>query len=225
MGVFVDISGQQHGRLTAIKRVEDYVSPKGSHIARWLCKCDCGKEIIILRNTWNRVQSCGCIRAEKAAATTKIKPGQRYGKWAVIKSVPLDKTYANGLRTGWLCRCDCGTERVVTAKSLTSGESRSCGCVTFEKAAQRLGGAIGMYEGTMISKITQTAPTKANKTGVRGVSWSNREKKYIARIGLQNKTITLGRFDTLEEAAAARKAAERKYYDPIIEEYKKEESK
>ena len=77
----------------------------------------------------------------------------------------------------------------------------------------------------MISKLTKTAPTKANKTGVRGVSWSNREQKYIARIGLQNKTIMLGRFDTLEEAAAARKAAERKYYEPIIEEYKKEDSK
>lgn len=224
MGKFVDISGQRSGRLTAVKRVDDYVSPKGKHTARWLCRCDCGKEIIILRNTWTRVQSCGCIRAEKAAATTKVKPRQRYGKWTVIKSVPLEKTYANGLRTGWLCRCDCGTERVVTAKSLTSGESHSCGCVTTAKAKQRLSSSIGRYEGTTISKLTKDTPTKSSKTGVRGVYWSKREKKYIAKIGVQNKSITIGRFDTLEEAAAARKAAEQKYYEPIIEEYKKEES-
>lgn len=221
MGKYIDITGQRAGRLTAVKRVDDYVSPKGKHTARWLCRCDCGKEIIILRNTWSRVRSCGCIRAEKAAATTKVKPGQRYGKWTVIKSVPLDKTYTNGLRTGWLCRCDCGTDRVVAAKSLTSGESRSCGCVTAAKAKQRLSGSIGRYEGTAVSKLVKNAPTKSSKTGIRGVYWSTRERKYIAKIGLQSKSITIGRFDTLEEAATARKAAEEKYYRPVIEEYEK----
>jgi len=28
----------------------------------------------------------------------------------------------------WLCTCECGTERPVQARSLTSGTSRSCGC-------------------------------------------------------------------------------------------------
>ena len=31
-------------------------------------------------------------------------------------------------RTACLCRCDCGTERVVYAQSLRSGQSRGCGC-------------------------------------------------------------------------------------------------
>lgn len=34
----------------------------------------------------------------------------------------------------WLCRCECGTEKVILAGNLTSGGSRSCGCVTLEKA-------------------------------------------------------------------------------------------
>lgn len=32
----------------------------------------------------------------------------------------------------WLCRCDCGTEKVVSASSLKSGTSRSCGCLNEE---------------------------------------------------------------------------------------------
>ena len=30
--------------------------------------------------------------------------------------------------TACLCRCDCGTERVIRAGSLMQGQSRSCGC-------------------------------------------------------------------------------------------------
>jgi len=32
------------------------------------------------------------------------------------------------LRARWLCRCDCGTEKVVTGKDLVSGNTKSCGC-------------------------------------------------------------------------------------------------
>lgn len=31
-------------------------------------------------------------------------------------------------RTACLCRCDCGTERVVYAQSLRGGLTKSCGC-------------------------------------------------------------------------------------------------
>ena len=34
--------GQKFGRLTVINRVEDYISPKGQHLFKYLCKCDCG---------------------------------------------------------------------------------------------------------------------------------------------------------------------------------------
>jgi hypothetical protein len=37
----------------------------------------------------------------------------------------------------FLCRCICGTEKVVPAKGLRSGESRSCGCLQREHAARQ----------------------------------------------------------------------------------------
>ena len=44
-----------------------------------------------------------------------------------------------------------------------------------------------------------------NKTGYRGVSYSNYNKKYVSTIGLNNKSIHLGYFENPEEAACAYK--------------------
>lgn len=49
-----------------------------------------------------------------------------------------------------------------------------------------------------------------SKTGVRGVHWSEREQRYIAKITYDKKTQCLGLFRTLEEAAKARADAEEK---------------
>lgn len=55
-------------------------------------------------------------------------------------------------------------------------------------------------------------PHKNNTSTVTGVSWSKSHKKWIARIGINNKRITLGEFDNFDEAVKARKEGEEKYY-------------
>ena len=39
--------GQKFNMLTVLSDAEDYISPKGQHQRRVLCKCDCGKEKIV----------------------------------------------------------------------------------------------------------------------------------------------------------------------------------
>lgn len=51
----------------------------------------------------------------------------------------------------------------------------------------------------------------ANKSGVMGVMFDEERAKWSARIGHNMKTIHLGRFNTFDEAVAARKAAEQKF--------------
>ncbi len=65
-----DITGLRVGRLTVLRRVEAYVQPDGRRRGRWLCVCDCGKEVTALtgnltakRNT-GKVQSCGCLKRD-----------------------------------------------------------------------------------------------------------------------------------------------------------------
>lgn len=58
MGKFIDLTGLKFERLTVIK----YLG-----CSKWLCKCDCGKEIRTngygLRS--GNTKSCGCLRTER----------------------------------------------------------------------------------------------------------------------------------------------------------------
>ena len=49
---------------------------------------------------------------------------QRFGFWVAKTLGPKNK---NG-HTQWLCKCECGKEKLVTLNSLRTGNSTSCGC-------------------------------------------------------------------------------------------------
>jgi hypothetical protein len=53
---------------------------------------------------------------------------------------------------------------------------------------------------------------KSNKSGNTGVGWCQREGKWRARIGVNNKDISLGYYSTSEDAIAARTIAKAKYH-------------
>lgn len=89
MGKFQDLTGQRFGRLTVVERASDYVSPNKHKLARWLCRCDCGNNIIAIGCSLKRksTQSCGCLQKELAANkhTTHSKYGCRlYRIWIAI---------------------------------------------------------------------------------------------------------------------------------------------
>jgi|SRR5665213_3012806 len=95
------------------------------------CRCTCGgvkvgKLAAELRS--GRCKSCGCLRETR---TLKDLLGLRFCKWLVVARAGKGKH--PGAR--WLCRCDCGVEKVVSSQGLLAGGSKSCGCsvVTFLK--------------------------------------------------------------------------------------------
>ena len=59
--------------------------------------------------------------------------GKEYGRLTVIGEAP---NKPNGSRMWW-CRCVCGTEKTIYGSALTSGLTRSCGCLSKEVAAAR----------------------------------------------------------------------------------------
>lgn len=67
--------------------------------------------------------------------------GRQFGRWTVIERVenyraPCDEDgFCAAAR--WLCRCECGTEKVVLARNLISGRSKSCGCLRRELLKRR----------------------------------------------------------------------------------------
>lgn len=54
--------------------------------------------------------------------------------------------------------------------------------------------------------------SKANKSGATGVSWFPRDGKWVAKIKKNYRQIHLGYFTKLEDAVAARKAAEIEHF-------------
>lgn len=53
--------------------------------------------------------------------------GNRYGRLTVIEHAGTKKECSL-----WLCQCDCGNTKIVSIRNLTSGNTRSCGCLQKE---------------------------------------------------------------------------------------------
>ena len=116
-----DLTNKTFGTLTVLKRVENDKYGR----TQWLCKCTCGKEVIKVGSslTSGNTKSCG----DKIHRPSQLKQnlvGQQFGKWTVLQRV--ENTKAG--KAQWLCRCECGTERIHDTNTLTSGRTKSCGC-------------------------------------------------------------------------------------------------
>lgn len=76
MSKLVDITGIRFGRLLVLKRAG--VAPVRK--VTWLCKCDCGKEVIVRGGDLHSLntRSCGCLNREEA---TKRLTGINHPNW------------------------------------------------------------------------------------------------------------------------------------------------
>lgn len=60
------------------------------------------------------------------------RTGQRFGMLVALREHGRDRQG----RATWLCRCDCGVEKVVPSRHLGSGAVVSCGCFARSQAAE-----------------------------------------------------------------------------------------
>lgn len=86
MTAFVDRSGQRFGRLTALERRP----PKNGSVS-WLCKCDCGKEVVVDSSNLKQgiTRSCGCLRVDahaKHGHASRSGQSPTWRTWAEMKA-------------------------------------------------------------------------------------------------------------------------------------------
>ncbi len=62
--------------------------------------------------------------------------GQPFDRWTVLREAAPIRKNERIIRL-WLCRCECGTERIVKQQSLESKRSKSCGCYSRDYQAQK----------------------------------------------------------------------------------------
>lgn len=208
----VDVVGQQFGELTVIKESPERLR---NEIA-FICKCSCGNETLATKGQLLRgaKKSCGCLRKKPPVNALGLK-GQKFGKLTAIKR---NGTTNNGTAL-WLCKCECGNTINASATSLRRGETVTCGCgkmPNINKARKTLL-EDKTIDGVKVPLLTKKVRVDSG-TGHKGVYRKARgERKYYeASITIKGKRKYLGTFSNIEDAIAARKDAEDKYFTPYI---------
>lgn len=139
----IPLEGSLINKLTVI----NYNSEK----QKYLCKCECGKELTISYGCLKRGQeSCGCNRIITMKSKREILEGKKFGRYLVLSYIGRKD---NGIQY-YLCKCECGVEKEVTKTSLTSGSSKSCGCYNKEVAATKCKAGRIKLEGKKFSRLT-----------------------------------------------------------------------
>ena len=78
-----------------------------------------------------------------------VPPGTQFGQWTVVTEAPPSETQRRVL-----CRCSCGTERIVQLGNLRTGRSLSCGCVPLNKRTVTLRARRRLMLGTVFGRWT-----------------------------------------------------------------------
>jgi len=169
-----DITGQVFGELT----VESLDSKsEGSRTGRnWLCRCSCGRSRVVSVGHLRSGKITGCLvcgkrmRYERAAATKRAaahaQDGMRFGSYTVLGPVFLK----DGDKPGRLCRCVCGSEKVVALHNLLNGRQLSCRdkCLGRRKALEALKRRRKVEPGTRYNKLV----VRRVYRGKDGNSWA-----------------------------------------------------
>ena len=120
-------------------------APKTGKHNRVYAKCVCGtvKTYELTKIKTGNTKSCGCAKREALQAimplTRKVKaalPGMVY-TWLTVLREAAPYVYQGKSERRVVCGCLCGSEQTYRVRSLTHGESKSCGCIRRKGARGR----------------------------------------------------------------------------------------
>lgn len=206
-----DLTNKRFGRLTVVKRTEDYVRKNGQKEPVWECKCDCGNKTAVIAYALKsgQVKSCGCLKKE----ITDLK-GEKFGHLTVISF-----SSKKGKHTFWECKCDCGKSIIVNASSLVQGCTVSCGHIRRIRSQENiLQNQEGVYvDNTSIYAALSRKIARNNTSGYTGVM--KYKQKWRAYITFRKKRYYLGDYIDIQDAVKARKKAEGWLHGDFLEWY------
>lgn len=214
-----DLSGQRFGRWTVLRR--------SGRKYYYVCRCDCGTEKEIYYTSLIGGKSRGCPRcashsprpesSRRYVEAAQDKVGQTINGWEVTDILPETRSGAI------LCRAvcpRCGRPADVKLSHLPSiNQCAACARDIGKKSAAIH--AITNVDGSSLTSVRSRTGGKINKnsdTKINGVS-KTKLGRYRAYINFRRKQYHLGVYDTLEEAAAARKEAEALIYAPYLKDH------
>ena len=236
---FKDLTGQKFGRLTVIKRIANHIQPNGASVTMWECQCECGNIHHVSSTGLIRgdSKSCGCLKKDISKYRFKYNNPKskvniydlskeygicytnNYDKTSGINYFYFDKDdyekikkytwyfNGNGYAVAWFADSkkhvffhrfvtDCQDGMFVDHKNHTKHDNR--------KENLRL---VSILQNNLNKK-----PKLNGNTGITGVYYRKDRNKFAPHITFKGKRYSLGSYDNLEDAIAARKEAEKKYF-------------
>ena len=221
MGKFIDLTGQQFGMLTVLGRAADSKDGK----VQWVCRCDCGNEIVVRGYNLHsgNTQSCGCTHGAKRR---KKNLYEHIGD-VVIGYTQKGVAFFIDAEDLFTIEDYCWGEAV--NGYLCTNERRGTGMLLMHRVIMKASdGEIvdhinhdlhdnrkcNLRKVSKAENLINSELRSDNKSGIKGVSWDIKRKKWVSEITYERKKHYLGRFDSFNDAVAARKAAEEKYFGP-----------
>lgn len=215
-----DLSGMRFGKWLVEKEAEPSIDKKGTKHKRWWCLCDCGcrHSVDQSRLITGRSKSCGDCVPHSYKQYNKYEITDEYVIGYTAKGdefyldkedLPLVMNYTWYITEGGYVRASKNNAGGILMHDLIMnppkgmvvdhiGHQRNNNCKKFLRL-------VTPSQNTINSKVRSD-----NRTTVTGVHFEH--NKYRVRIVVNGKNLSLGMYDTLEEAAAVRKIAEEKYY-------------
>ena len=217
----IDLTNQRFGRLLVLSKYD--VVGKGE--TRWLCRCDCGNECVVSRGglKGGKTQSCGCLQRER---TSEIKRkyntydlSGEYGIGYTSKGEEFYFDLEDYDKIKDYCWCFNDQDYVVAHNK--SGNNirlhrlilniNDKDIIIEDKNRRKNDNRKSNLRIATKSENAMNRPADIRSTtGYKGVHKVG--NKYTANIGLNNETIYLGIFDSVEDAAECRYRNEKEIF-------------
>ena len=241
MGKFIDMTGwvmAEHGvpdsRLTVIGRAEDGVNSNGYPSVRWLCECNCEAHTRIITGAYQirsgHTKSCGCLKNEKIIkqghANKKYNKYDLTGEYGIgftnkgepfyfdLEDYDKIKDYCwSSEEHGYIStdthKSNCRRikmHRLIMNATLFSQQVDHINHQTNDNRKSNLRVCTSSENNWNVEKRID------NKSGCPGVCWHKRDLCWEVHIQVYKQNIYIGRFDNYDDAVAARRRAEEKYF-------------
>lgn len=231
--------GVPDSRLTVICQAEDYITPKGVHVAQYLCICDCGsnKNVVAQANSikCGKIKSCGCLHKESASKCGKknkkynkfqLNLFDQHGEYGIGYCSNTGSEFYFDMNDYEKIKDYCWTEstkstneyRVLSAwdnvakKHVKMHQLLDCAGWDHIDRNPFNNRRMNLRPATAQENSRNRSIAINNTTGIVGIYFRKDINKWVAQININDRSIHLGYFLNKIDAIKARLNAESQYF-------------